>query len=96
MLNSPLPTAEELEGTGLSPDDYSESAEIWPENWPIFSAFNKVSTQWNVGMSGPTGLQYLVVFEWLDRLGYKGDDWNEAFDEIRLMESAALDAMRKK
>lgn len=47
-------------------------------------------------MAGPTGLQYLVVFNWLDRLGYKGDDWNEAFDEIRLMESAALDAMRKK
>ena len=90
-----MPTAKELEGTGLSPEDYEESAEIWPDNWPIFSAFNAVSTQWNVSMSGPTGLQYLVVFEWLDRLWFKGDEWHEAFDEIRLMERAALDAMRK-
>ena len=96
MLNTPLPTEKELEGTGLSQDDYSESAELWPENWPIFSAFNRVSTQWNVGMAGPTGLQYLVVFDWLDRLGYKGAEWHEAFDEIRLMEGAALEAMRKK
>lgn len=82
-----------MEGTGLTVEDYSECAEVWPENWPIFSTFNQLSTQWNVGVNGPAGLQYLVVFAWLDRLGLAGDDWHDAFSDIRAMERAALDAM---
>lgn len=95
MLYARLPTAEELESTGLSVDDYEETAEIWPENWPAFSLFLQLGTQWRVGVAGRTGLDYLPLFALMDRQGLTGDAWQETFDDIRALEEAALDAMRK-
>lgn len=36
---------------------------------------------------------YPVLFALLDRAGYTGDEWQRMFDDIRLMERAALQAM---
>lgn len=69
---------------------------MWPENWQTASLFAALGTQWNTGFSGATGLNYLVVFELLDRQGLTGDDWQAAFAELRAMEGAALTAMQEK
>ena len=34
---------------------------IWPENWDAFRVFEKMLTQWRVGMAGATGMDYGVL-----------------------------------
>ena len=51
-------------------------------------------TQWDAGMGGATGLRYPVLFELMDRRGIAGDDWWQMLDDVRVMEAAALEAMR--
>lgn len=43
-------------------------------------------------MSGEVGLRYEAVYPLLDRLF--ADDWQQAFDDLQVLERAALDAMR--
>jgi hypothetical protein len=64
--------------------------EVWPENWPAFDLFCRVRTQWFVGFGGPTGLRYEAIYPLLDRMGLSPADWEQAFADIQLMESAAL------
>lgn len=67
--------------------------EVWPENWPAWSLFCQVSTQWRVGMSGPTGLDYSAVYPLLDRAAKDQQEWDEMFSDIQVMEGAALKQM---
>jgi len=69
--------------------------EVWPENWQTVDLFISIATQWRTGMSGPTGLDYNVLFRILDSMGLPQDEWNRSFDDIRIMESSALEAMRQ-
>ena len=72
-----------------------EEAEVWPENWPAFCLFSTMQSQWDVSMSGHTGLKYPVLFNLMDRKGLEGDDWWEMFADIREMEFSALNAMNQ-
>ena len=90
-----MPSEAELSSSGFTVEDFAEEAEVWPENWPIFRLFSMMSSQWDVGMNGPTGLKYQVLFDLMDRSQLDGDEWWGAFDDIRAMESAALKAMRQ-
>lgn len=67
--------------------------DVWPENWPVVELFCRLSTQWNISMSGPTGMRYEAVYPLIDRLF--PDDWNQAFDDFQVLERAALEAMRE-
>jgi len=44
-------------------------------------------------MSGAVGLRYEAVYPLLDRLF--ADGWQQAFDDLQVLERAALDAMRE-
>ncbi|MEP6587509.1 MAG: DUF1799 domain-containing protein [Polaromonas sp.] len=91
------PTAEEIIKSGWLPEDFeTEPVEVFPENWQAFSLFCKLQSQWNVGMSGATGLQYLVLFALMDRLKLSDDDHDALFDDIQTLERAALEAMSAK
>jgi hypothetical protein len=90
-----LPSEKELAGTGFTQADYEETAEVWPENWPAFVIFSTMQSQWDVGMGGPAGLKYQVLFEIMDRKGLANDDWWEMFADIQSMEAAALKEMNK-
>lgn len=68
--------------------------DVWPENWPAVELFHQLRTQWNVAMAGPTGLRYEAVYPLLDRLF--ADDWQQVFDDLQVLERAALDAMHDK
>lgn len=54
--------------------------------------FCRLSTQWQVGMGGAVGLRYEAVYPLLDR--QFADAWQQSFDDLQVLERAALDAMR--
>lgn len=47
-------------------------------------------------MSGPTGLDYGVLFHRMDRLALPADEYEQLFDDIRVIESEALTLIHKK
>jgi hypothetical protein len=57
--------------------------------------FVAASTQWRVGVAGPTGLDYGALAEVMRMMAVPRRDWFDVFDGIRIMESAALEVMRK-
>lgn len=63
-----------------------------PEIAPAVNIFRMVMTQWRVNGSRAIGLDYNVVFKLLDRLS-SGDAWDQIFDDIRILENAALEAI---
>lgn len=92
-----LPTLQEMEAAGFAPEDYeTEPAELLPENWLAFNLFSRLGTQWRVGMSGATGLDYNALYPLLDKQCPTPDEWNNTFDDIQVMESAALSEMNRK
>ena len=66
---------------------------MWPENWPAFVLFARVQTQWNVSMGGPTGLRYEAIYPLLDRETDTADEWQALFQDIQVLEGAALKQM---
>lgn len=88
------PTAEEIIKSGWLPEDFeTDPVEVWPDNWPAFSLFCQMQTQWNISMNGATGLQYLVLLALMDRLKLSDDDHDALFDDIQTLERGALKAM---
>ena len=67
---------------------------VWEENWEIVMMFIRMSTQWNVGMSGMTGLIYPSL-EYLCKL-YEVKDSRTLFEGIQVMEMTALAAVQRK
>ena len=68
--------------------------EVWEENWSIVRMFIRMQTQWRIGFSGPTGLDYASL-DWLCRL-YAVQDPVPLFEGLQVMEAAALSAFNKK
>ncbi len=90
------PSLEELAAWGLTLDDVATVIEVWAENVPVFRLFQFLQTQWHTGMSGPTGLNYLVAFHKMDRLALAPDDYAAMEADLQVMEYSALGAMRSK
>ena len=67
---------------------------MWPENWDSFQLFATLATQWRIGMSGPTGLDYGVLFTLMAQRHLVGEEWESTFQDVRVMEAAALESMR--
>ncbi|HBB9211356.1 TPA: DUF1799 domain-containing protein [Escherichia coli] len=57
----------------------------------FFIVVNSLGTQWNMGFSGATGLNYSSVALVCDIMGVKLD--SELFNEIMLFERKALEVM---
>lgn len=89
------PSAAELAAAGLTEDDLDIGADIWPENLQAYELFSALRTQWRVGMAGATGLDYNAVPTVLRLQGVPRADWPQLFEDLRVMESAALQAMRQ-
>ncbi|CAN7185760.1 DUF1799 domain-containing protein [Acidovorax sp. LjRoot117] len=52
-----------------------------------------MQTQWNVAMGGPTGLRYEALYPLLDRMTATSDEWQELFEDVQILERAALEQM---
>lgn len=68
---------------------------IWEENRQAYGVFCFMDTQWRVGMNGPEGLDYLVLYQKLDRMKLNDDDYQQLFDDVQVMEYAHLEALHK-
>ncbi|MCS0808689.1 DUF1799 domain-containing protein [Massilia agilis] len=78
----------------MSPEDFAgEPVEVWPENWPTFSLFCDLQTQWRVGAGGPVGLDYNTLFHKMDRMQLGPDEYDHLESDIRTMEHEALAVM---
>jgi hypothetical protein len=55
--------------------------------------FESVRTQWQHGFNGPTNLNYCAVYPLLDRIADDQDDWWALFNDLRVLEAGALNAM---
>lgn len=54
-----------------------------------------MDTQWRVGVTGPTGLDYGVLPTVLRLMGVQRSQWPWIWDALRVMERAALEAMHE-
>lgn len=74
---------------------FGNAVEVWPDNWPTVELFMRLRTQWRASFGGFTGLDYAAVYPLIDRLNLSPDEWIETLDDLRAMESAALDQMHE-
>lgn len=78
---------------GFSEDDFSDEDTtfgVWPCNWQAVQLFIGVSTQWRVGMSGATGLDYSAVAAVMACSNIKRKKRKSLLEKIRLMELEVL------
>ena len=86
-----------MAAAGLTLEDLAAGpVELWPENVQAYELFCSMDTQWRIGMAGPTGLDYAALPMALRMIGTARADWQQLMADIRVMESAALQAMRSK
>lgn len=52
-----------------------------------------MSTQWRTGVGGVIGLDYCAIYPIIDRITKDNEEWNALFDDVREIESGALQAM---
>ena len=86
---------------GFTAEDYEDADEevmVWPECMAAYRIFTAIGTQWayaTTGMSSiHTGLRYADVYPLIDRATKTDEEWDDLFQDIRIMESAALKEMR--
>lgn len=72
------------------------SVEVWPDNVRAFNLFQGLRTQWLVGMSGPTGLNFLVAYNRMDRMGLSVEEYNQLDEDLQVMEAAALQVIHER
>ena len=65
----------------------------WPENAQAIYLFIQLLTKKKKGIRRPNGIDYAAAYPLLDRKATDPDEWDQLFDDLRVMESAALDAM---
>jgi hypothetical protein len=87
--NATNPFLSAVVAAGGKPTD----TEVWPENWAVFDVFCMAQTQWRVGFSGRTGLDYTAVYPLLDRTTQSPQEWRQMLGDIQTMEVAALEAI---
>lgn len=92
-MYTPGPTRAELAAFGLTPEDVEEEVGILPSAWHAFTIFSALATQWRVGASGPTGLDYNVL-PWVFKL-HGVEDAAACMADIQIMENEALKVMHK-
>ena len=56
--------------------------------------FCRLGTQWRVGMTGATGLDYAVLFRLMDEDGIVGDERRVIFADVQALEVEALQVMK--
>lgn len=72
------------------------TAFLWPDNVAAWRAWEAVQTQWRIGFSGATGLDYAGVRAYLDEIGLAGEERREVFAGILACERATLDVQAER
>ncbi len=81
---------------GLTVEEASgPPTEVWPDSVAAANVFICMSTQWRVAMGGATGLDYNALPNVMRLIGVPRMIYQEIFEDIRVMEDAALETMRE-
>lgn len=73
----------------------SDDCEVWEENWLSVMLFLAVSTQWIISpFGGYIGINYTALQSTMSMIGIKKKKRASMFDDVRIMESAALEVLR--
>jgi hypothetical protein len=71
-----------------------EDVNVFPECWPAVLVFAALRTQWRMGFASATGLDYAAIPVVMDFYGVEAGARRQMFDDIRVMEVAALETIR--
>ncbi len=71
-------------------EEADEPVEVWPASVPAVNVFLALSTQWRMGFNGFIGLDYGVVPAVMRLCGVPHADRREMFEDLRVMEDAAM------
>ncbi len=81
---------------GLTVEEASgPPVELWPDCALPVNVFIAMSTQWRTGMAGATGLDYSALPAVMQLVGIPKAQQASVFDDLRVLEDAALEQMRK-
>lgn len=69
------------------------TCEVWLDHATALAVFSRCSTQWNVGLSGATGLRYEAIPVLMDLLEVPKSERLEVFECVRTMELHTLELM---
>lgn len=90
------PTPQSLAAFGMTLDDVRPAGiEVWEEHLSAIDLFHAMGTQWHTGMSGPTGLNYQALPFLLRLHGAPRADWRQLFEDLQVLEGAALKEMHR-
>lgn len=53
----------------------------------------RMETQWRIGMNGRTGLDYNVLFRFMDRMGLSDEEYDYMLNDVRVLERESLNTM---
>lgn len=90
-----------MEAFGLRPEDYDgekppDVIDVWPDNWESVLFFDALGGgSWNMGPQGPVGLRPEAFREVRLAMGIGRDRWPAVFDDVRVMQDAALKEIYK-
>jgi len=77
---------------GLLPSDVAPAAvDLWDCNTLAVDVFDAMATQWRTAAHGPTGLDYNAIPLVLRMRGVARAEWPDLFDDLRVLEMAALE-----
>lgn len=78
-------------------DGQSREIEVWPDTIESVLTFDALGSQWiYAGMGGvPTGIVYASIEPVLRVRKVPAEDWALVFEDIRVMEAAALEEMHR-
>jgi uncharacterized protein DUF1799 len=85
---------QELDAFGFLPSDQNPFG-IWPDNLTAYRVFEAMRTQWRMAMGGPTGLDYAALPEVWRRCKVPQAERDQVFDDLQVMEYAALAEIRR-
>ena len=69
--------------------------EVWPDNLPAVNFFIALGAgSWSIGPGGPVGLRPEAFREVRLAQGIRACDWPDIFEDLRVLEDAALETMR--
>lgn len=71
--------------------------EVWPDCWDAVSFFAAIGPgAWSLGPGGPVGIRPEAFREVRLALGITAAQWREIYPDVRVLEEAAVETMRKK
>lgn len=83
-------------GLFLANPPKDEDVLVWPEAWPALQMFLQLTTQWNNGPAGRTGLRYEAVRTVMDIEEVPRRDRRDLLAQLAVMEAGVLEWLSEK